>query len=845
MSTPDRALAKAASAPAYAFEERGGGITMNRHAHPTECCEECKPRALARNHYFTGKLLVERDFTDEQWYFREKIRLHHQRLHGTGVVCGLQIRQHPNANCQDHLVVLHPGSAVDCCGHDVLVAHEEVFDITTVPAVDALVQAKDTNAHALEFCLRWRECPTEEIPVLYDECGCDDTQCAPNRILESFSLDVIVKPAGAATAAHLHAPKFHWGSCSINIAQPTAVALDENNDRLFVLAGGATSTLYQFGTQHLLLETSLPLGRAAFDLAVSPDGSLLYVAVQGTTATAPAEIWVFSPGGGLALPAPAILTLGSLAETSIALTVASDGRLLVVAPASGDLWLLPAGMPTTATLPATPSSARSAGAFSSDGKSAWFATGAATLIQANLSTSPIGLAAVNITGSTTVASFAVAVASTGATGDTLAVLDQANKALCLVTTAGAVSACASLADAPLSMVVSPGGGFAIVASAQALQAVNLIALANGDANPTTGDFALSPTIGRFAMTASGHKLFVPYSGVAGPPPTGAVAVIDITGADCRDWLLGHDCPDCDTPDCLVLARVDNWKVGFKLEDIQDPPTTPAADQAAMIARIDNSARTVLASTQAITEALLCLMDNGTGGGGIGPAGPAGPAGPPGAPGAPGPPGPPGATGPQGPQGPSGLSSTLTGICAVSWKTNNEVITGSLQQLAQPLIIGFSEPVQLAYLTPPTWSGTSLPPTGLTMSQSIRLLASFSPAQPSEPGLLAWGEVPVTIKPINLANPHDVTSTISAPTGATCNAVELSISQGFIRPAIDAGNGKLLLRVEVHGDLIPDAQNLALDGNHLPPWVGSSATYQTGDGVAGGLFESWFTMQLSG
>jgi hypothetical protein len=799
---------------------------MNRHADLSGGCEDCKARALVRNHYFTGKLLVERDFTDEQWFFREKIRLHHQRLHGTGVVCGLEIRQYPNANCQDRLVILRPGSAVDCCGHDILVAHEETFDITSIPAVNALIQAQDAKAHVLEFCLSWRECPTEEIPVLYDECGCDDTQCAPNRILESFSLDVIVDPP--PLPATVHTPKLSWGTCSLNIAQPIAVALDEASSRLFVLAGTTATTLYQYETQHLLLEASLPLGRAALDLAASPDGALLYVAVQGTGATDPAEIWVFSPGAGLSLPPAATLTLGAAHETAIALTMASDGRLLVAAPASGDLWLLPAGMPATAMLNPTASDARSAGAFSSDGKSAWFATGSANLVEADLTSGTPNPSTVSVSGASPFASFAVAVASTGAGADTLVVLDQTEKALSLVTTAGAVTASVGLNDPPLSMMIALGGGFAVVASAQDLQTVNLVALANGVPNPASADFSLSATIGRFAMTASGLRLYVPYSGVAGPPPTGAVAVIDITSSNCRDLLLGHDCPSCDIPDCVVLARVESWKVGDKLEDLLDPPSSSSADAAAGIARIDNGARTVLASTQAITEALLCLMDNGTGGGGgTGPAGPAGPAGPP---------GPPGATGPQGPQGPSGLSKTLTGICAVSWKTNNGVITGNLDQLGQPLIIGFSGPVQLAFLTPPA---------GLAMSQSIRVLASFLPGQPSTPGLLAWGEVPLKITPIDLADPHDVTSAISAPTGATCNAVELSISEGFIRPAIDAGKGKLLLRVEVHGDLIPDAKKLALDGNHLPPWVGSSTTYQTGDGLPGGLFESWFTMQLPG
>ncbi len=50
-------------------------------------CGNCEVEAYTRNNYFTGKLMVERDFTDEQRYFREKLRVHHQRLHGTGVVC--------------------------------------------------------------------------------------------------------------------------------------------------------------------------------------------------------------------------------------------------------------------------------------------------------------------------------------------------------------------------------------------------------------------------------------------------------------------------------------------------------------------------------------------------------------------------------------------------------------------------------------------------------------------------------------------------------------------------------------------------------------------------------------
>jgi hypothetical protein len=153
--------------------------------HNPRTCPTCQATALTRNHYFTGKLMVERDFTDEQRYFRERLRLHNQRLHGAGVTCGLAVTQHPSAACQDRYVVLAPGSAIDCCGNDILVAAADTLDLQRFPAVKALYDHPDDQDHVLQIGIFYRECPTEEIPVLYDDCACDDGQYAPNRILES------------------------------------------------------------------------------------------------------------------------------------------------------------------------------------------------------------------------------------------------------------------------------------------------------------------------------------------------------------------------------------------------------------------------------------------------------------------------------------------------------------------------------------------------------------------------------------------------------------------------------------------------------------------------------------
>jgi hypothetical protein len=48
----------------------------------------------------------------------------------------------------------------------------------------------------------------------------------------------------------------------------------------------------------------------------------------------------------------------------------------------------------------------------------------------------------------------------------------------------------------------------------------------------------------------------------------------------------------------------------------------------------------------------------------------------------------------------------------------------------------------------------------------------------------------------------------------------------------------LYRVFLKGDLVRDQRDLAVDANHLPTWLPNRIT---GDGVEGGVFESWFRL----
>src|SRR2546423_786660 len=82
-------------------------------------CLNCDLPAFCRNNYYPGKLLTDRDFSDEQRYLRDKMRLQYRALHGWGVVCGLEVKPHPI--CPDRRILIEPGFAIDDCGREIRV----------------------------------------------------------------------------------------------------------------------------------------------------------------------------------------------------------------------------------------------------------------------------------------------------------------------------------------------------------------------------------------------------------------------------------------------------------------------------------------------------------------------------------------------------------------------------------------------------------------------------------------------------------------------------------------------------------------------------------------------------
>ena len=90
-----------------------------------QTCPVCGFDPFVRNHYFTGKMMGAAEFATETLYHADKMRHHNLRLHGTGTVCGLKVVPHPSVDCRTRYVMVEPGSALDCCGREILVTEPE------------------------------------------------------------------------------------------------------------------------------------------------------------------------------------------------------------------------------------------------------------------------------------------------------------------------------------------------------------------------------------------------------------------------------------------------------------------------------------------------------------------------------------------------------------------------------------------------------------------------------------------------------------------------------------------------------------------------------------------------
>jgi DNA-binding beta-propeller fold protein YncE len=819
-------------------------MAKGQTTHPSETCPTCTFDPFLRNHFFTGKLMTARDFSDETRFHSEKMRHHNARLHGWGVVCGLKVRAHENPACRDRFVVIEPGTAVDCCGNEILVPEAVTVELEKLPAIAELLKQKDANTRRLQFCLQFKECPTEEVPVLYDECGCDDARCAPNRILSSFEVDAVLSESGA-DGADARTPKFEW-IAAVNPPHAAGAALDAAGGRLYAISTDQKA-LYQLDARTYKVLGTATVPGVPTAVAVSNKGDLVFVAAEPAKSGTGAQIYVWDTAKLSKKPASFDLKDSDGTDIRLAVAPDPDGRLFALLGSAGAIAVFPED-PTKSGASTSMIDLGAKGvqglAFDSAGEFAYSADpGGNQLIVVDVKKKKkSGPLAVFPAGSTP--SGLALVHSTA--GDLLAVISNAKKCLHLVDPQGkaAIGSPVGLEFAPKDLAVSPGGKWAYVLEADGkksyLQAVNVYAIQQKQA-PAAGTASEIVDGGSgLVVSPDGGHAFVPFDDDPSASGAGGIGVVGISEADCADilWSGLDGCPGCETPNCVVLATVEQYAAGFKIEDQTDPPADPVADQAAQTARIDNrTGRRILPSVSVLAEMMECLLEQGCECEG-------GTQGPPGKNGIDGVNGINGINGINGANGKDGegLEKELTQIKALSWKHDqgeNPFLQVKLRINGRPterpgVVVGFSRKVTVADPDNPGKYDHEINDRHVFQVFSI----TRNQQQPTiERTQLAGGIIPVEFN-TNPAGRIISASEVSQPQLPSApGAAFVFLDMEYIK---QLENAELELLVRLQGDFVIDENGRSVDAEF------ARAQLPTGDrpaggaaGSQGGIFESWF------
>ena len=89
-----------------------------------------EPAEFVRVRYYFGQRLGVMDLNDQFLYHAGKLAFHNVRLHGFGVLCGLEVaKQKPPAGTASTVLRVSTGSAIDACGREIVVGVDQCVDV--------------------------------------------------------------------------------------------------------------------------------------------------------------------------------------------------------------------------------------------------------------------------------------------------------------------------------------------------------------------------------------------------------------------------------------------------------------------------------------------------------------------------------------------------------------------------------------------------------------------------------------------------------------------------------------------------------------------------------------------
>lgn len=306
----------------------------------TNSCLPCGLHAPKRNTYFDGKLLTSRDFQAEQDYGRGHRQMHNAMLHGTGVVCGLQLVQHPSEDCRDKFMVLEPGMALDCCGQEIIVPERVLVRVAEATDPEGSQAAKDlaedlTGEKHLFIAIRRCDEGAEPLPILLPGCDGENGATEYGRVLEGYEMVFFARDPLEVTPPDMPTdPNYAWvHSFALERAEPAAVELNAVENHVYIgrtLNDDAGSVINVHDTETHDLIAQLPGPRLLGDIVVSNSLGLIFASGRG---------WSDGPENGVGIWRLADINDGAVQAFTIAQRDIVSARL-AISPTSGALFVL-------------------------------------------------------------------------------------------------------------------------------------------------------------------------------------------------------------------------------------------------------------------------------------------------------------------------------------------------------------------------------------------------------------------------------------------------------------------------------------------------------------------------
>jgi len=157
---------------------------------------------LRRVSYEAGMMLGLEATRDEQAYHRRRLNRHQYWLHGYGTLAGMAVLIDPatHANNTDPVnslrLIVSPGIGIDGLGREVLI--HEAYCINLRQWLDAQTESHlregyddPANKLWLKVCVRQKDCPVGQQPVLARKLNLSTDAVQPSRTQDSVQLELI------------------------------------------------------------------------------------------------------------------------------------------------------------------------------------------------------------------------------------------------------------------------------------------------------------------------------------------------------------------------------------------------------------------------------------------------------------------------------------------------------------------------------------------------------------------------------------------------------------------------------------------------------------------------------